>query len=154
MTRRSARRLGRADAKIIVRIDHSAFVRHTEPGETCEIAGIGPVPVSVVEEWMDDAFIAAILTEGEDVTKVVHLGPPRQRRRPPSPNRLTPPPTRPPGRGNGRATPRLSGRAGPGDGSGIAVDGLAHIDAGHLGIGQEVVRPSSVSAPTTSFSSR
>jgi hypothetical protein len=32
------------------------------------------VPVSVVRDWMDDAFVAAVLTKGEDVTKVVHLG--------------------------------------------------------------------------------
>lgn len=64
-----------SDAKIIVRVDHSALLRgHAEAGETCEIAGIGPIPVSVVREWMDDAFIAAVLTDGEDVTKVVHLG--------------------------------------------------------------------------------
>ena len=64
-----------ADAKIIVRIDHGALLRGwVADGETCEIAGIGPVPVSVVREWMNDAFIAAILTKGEDVTRVVHLG--------------------------------------------------------------------------------
>lgn len=64
-----------ADAKIIVRVDHTALVRgDTEPGETCEIAGIGPIPVSVVHEWMDEAFVTAILTDGEDVTRVVHLG--------------------------------------------------------------------------------
>ncbi|MFZ6005038.1 MAG: DUF222 domain-containing protein [Actinomycetota bacterium] len=64
-----------ADAKIIVRVDHSALVRgHSTPGETCEIAGIGPIPVTTVREWMDDAFLAAILTRGEDVQRVVHLG--------------------------------------------------------------------------------
>ena len=64
-----------SDAKIIVRIDHTALLRGwVADGETCEIAGIGPVPVSVVREWMADAFIAAVLTDGEDVTKVVHLG--------------------------------------------------------------------------------
>ncbi len=64
-----------ADAKIIVRIDHSALVRgRAVEGETCEIAGIGPLPVATVREWMDDAFIAAVLTQGEDVQKVVHLG--------------------------------------------------------------------------------
>ena len=63
------------DAKIIVRIDHTALLRgRVAGGETCEIAGVGPVPVSVVREWMEDAFIAAVLTEGEDVSKVVHLG--------------------------------------------------------------------------------
>jgi len=64
-----------AEAKIIVRVDHAALVRRrVEPGETCEIVGMGPIPVSVVDEWMADAFVAAVLTEGEDVTKVVHLG--------------------------------------------------------------------------------
>jgi hypothetical protein len=64
-----------ADAKIIVRVDHAALMRGwAVDGETCEIAGIGPVPVSVAREWMDDAFVAAILTKGEDITKVVHLG--------------------------------------------------------------------------------
>jgi hypothetical protein len=64
-----------ADAKIIVRIDHSALMRGwVADGETCEIAGIGPVAVSVVRQWMNDAFIAAILTKGEEITRVVHLG--------------------------------------------------------------------------------
>jgi len=64
-----------ADAKIIVRIDHSALVRgRAASGETCEIVGVGPVPVATVREWMDDAFVAAVLTKGEEVQKVVHLG--------------------------------------------------------------------------------
>ena len=64
-----------ADAKIIVRIDHSALLRgRATEGETCEIAGVGPVPVGVVREWMDDAFVAAVLTKGEAVQRVVHLG--------------------------------------------------------------------------------
>ena len=64
-----------ADAKIIVRIDHTALTRgHATEGETCEIAGIGPVPVATVREWMGDAFVAAVLTKGEDVQRVVHLG--------------------------------------------------------------------------------
>ncbi len=64
-----------ADAKIIVRVDHTALVRgRTVDGETCEIAGVGPVPVGTVREWMDDAFLAAVLTKGEVVHTVVHLG--------------------------------------------------------------------------------
>jgi hypothetical protein len=64
-----------ADAKVILRLDHSAFVRgHTEPGETCEIAGIGPVPVSIARELAQDAFIAAVITKGVDVVAVAHLG--------------------------------------------------------------------------------
>ena len=31
-------------------IDHTALIRgHTEPGEKCEIAGVGPVPVATVK---------------------------------------------------------------------------------------------------------
>jgi hypothetical protein len=64
-----------ADAKIIVRVDHAALVRgRVEGGEVCEIAGVGPIPVSTVWEWMPDAFVAAILTKGTEVSKVVHLG--------------------------------------------------------------------------------
>jgi hypothetical protein len=64
-----------ADAKVIVRIDHSALLRgRAVEGEVCEIAGVGPIPVSVVEEWMGDAFVAAVLTKGTEIAKVVHLG--------------------------------------------------------------------------------
>ncbi len=64
-----------ADAKIIVRVDHTALLRgRAVDGELCEIAGIGPIPVSVVQEWMRDAFVAALFTKGDDITKVVHLG--------------------------------------------------------------------------------
>jgi hypothetical protein len=63
------------NAKIIVRIDHSALVRgHTIPGETCEIAGVGPVPVATVKAMMNDAFLAAIVTKGQAVATVAHLG--------------------------------------------------------------------------------
>lgn len=64
-------------AKAIVRIDHAALVRgSTEPGETCEIAGVGPVPVSLVREYVasGDVFLAAIVTKGVDVCTVAHLG--------------------------------------------------------------------------------
>jgi hypothetical protein len=35
---------------------------------------MGPVPVEQVRAWMTDAFLAAVLTNGTDITKVVHLG--------------------------------------------------------------------------------
>jgi hypothetical protein len=65
-----------AAAKVIVRVDHSALERgYTEGDEVCEIAGVGPVPVSVVEEMIaGDAFLAAIVTKGHDVLNVAHLG--------------------------------------------------------------------------------
>ena len=64
-----------ADAKVIVRVDLEALLRgRTLDGETCEIAGLGPIPVSVVRAWMENAFLAAIVTKGTEITKVVHLG--------------------------------------------------------------------------------
>ena len=64
-------------AKVIVRVDWDALVRgFPVEGEVCEIAGIGPVPVSVVEAILatGDAFLAAVVTRGTAVAKVVHLG--------------------------------------------------------------------------------
>ena len=64
-----------ADAKVIVRVDLPALIRgRAVSGETCEIAGCGPIPVSVVKEWMQDAFLAAVLTDGTEIHQVVHLG--------------------------------------------------------------------------------
>ncbi|TML88541.1 MAG: DUF222 domain-containing protein [Actinobacteria bacterium] len=56
-------------------IDHAALVRgKAEPGERCEVAGVGPVPVNVVRSMMDDAFVTAVVTNGVDVATVAHLG--------------------------------------------------------------------------------
>jgi hypothetical protein len=64
-----------ADAKIIVRVDLPALLRgRPGGGEVCEVAGLGPLPVSVVKDWMDDAFLAAVLTKGTEIATVVHLG--------------------------------------------------------------------------------
>ena len=64
-----------ADAKVLVRVDLPALIRgRAVDGETCEIAGLGPIPVSIVREWMENAFLAAIVTKGTEITKVVHLG--------------------------------------------------------------------------------
>jgi hypothetical protein len=65
----------RAPATIVVRVDRSAFTRgHTAPGEVCEIAGVGPVPVVVAEKLADDAILKALITDGTDVRSVSHLG--------------------------------------------------------------------------------
>jgi hypothetical protein len=63
-------------AKVIVRADLAALDRgHTEPGELCEIAGHGPVPVADVWEMIDGgAFIAGIVTHGTDIVALRHLG--------------------------------------------------------------------------------
>ncbi|MGI8426615.1 MAG: DUF222 domain-containing protein [Actinomycetota bacterium] len=68
------RRLG-PSSLVHVRIDHEALLRgHTEPGETCEIPGFGPIPVTTAKELANDAFLAAILTEGADIKAVGHMG--------------------------------------------------------------------------------
>lgn len=66
---------GGSNVKVIVRIDHTALVRgRTVAGETCEVAGLGPVSVEAVKDLMGDAFIAAVVTRGRDVVNVAHLG--------------------------------------------------------------------------------
>lgn len=64
-------------SKIIVRIDHSALMRgYATEDEVSEISGVGPVAPSVVVEMMrkDDPFIGVVLTKGEEVLSVAHLG--------------------------------------------------------------------------------
>ena len=62
-------------ATVNVRVDHRALVRgHSEPGEVCEIAGVGPIPVAVASELLDDAILRVIVTDGTDVRSVSHPG--------------------------------------------------------------------------------
>ncbi len=49
-------------------VDHQALVRgHVEPGERCEIPGVGPVPVSVVKAMESDCYLRVLVTRGHDV---------------------------------------------------------------------------------------
>lgn len=77
------RRPSRAqESKIIALIDHRALCRgHVEGTETCEIAGVGPVPVSTVHAMMADAFLAAVVTDGTDVYRTT-TGPAVERANP------------------------------------------------------------------------
>lgn len=43
-------------------------------GETCEIPGVGPVPVSVARDYLGDAFLTLVLRKGKDITTVAHAG--------------------------------------------------------------------------------
>jgi hypothetical protein len=68
---------GGDNTKVIIRCDHSAFTRgHTVDGETCEIAGVGPVAVETVKEILQtgDPFLTAVVVKGHDVLSVAHLG--------------------------------------------------------------------------------
>jgi hypothetical protein len=65
------------DVKIRVRVDLATLLRGYPLGEeVCEIAGYGPVPVSVIHDLIDtaDPFLAALATDGEQVLGVAHLG--------------------------------------------------------------------------------
>lgn len=63
-------------AKIIVRVDLAALLRgQICSGETCEVAGFGPVAVSAVRDLLDtgDPLLAAVVTNGVEVAGVAHL---------------------------------------------------------------------------------
>lgn len=52
-------------------VDSAALARgHTEPGERCEINGVGPVPVATARALMDDAVVSVLLRDGDDITAV------------------------------------------------------------------------------------
>jgi Domain of unknown function (DUF222)/HNH endonuclease len=62
-------------AMVHVRVDHAALVRgHRKGEETCEMAGVGPIPVATARALSSDSILAAILTEGADVKAIAHLG--------------------------------------------------------------------------------
>ena len=66
---------GGSNVKVIVRIDHTALLRgRTVAGETCDVAGVGPISVAAAKELMGDAFLAAVVMKGRDVVNVAHLG--------------------------------------------------------------------------------
>jgi hypothetical protein len=51
--------------------DYTALVRgESTEGEAVEIAGLGPVPVSVLESWANDAYLRLIITDGIDIKAV------------------------------------------------------------------------------------
>lgn len=45
-----------------------------QPGEICEIPGVGPVPLCVAENLMGEAVTKLVIADGVDVTTVCHLG--------------------------------------------------------------------------------
>jgi hypothetical protein len=58
-----------------VRVDHQALRRgHIEPGEVCEIPGVGPIPVEVARELAADSILSVLVTDGIDVTTIAHAG--------------------------------------------------------------------------------
>lgn len=59
----------------IVRADLEALRRgKVGGGEVCEIAGIGPIPVSSARELLGESILKLVITKGVDVRNVTHLG--------------------------------------------------------------------------------
>jgi hypothetical protein len=55
-----------------LRVDLLAFLRgHAEPGETCEIPGVGAVPVASARALLRTAILELVITKGTDVVTVV-----------------------------------------------------------------------------------
>jgi hypothetical protein len=62
-------------SRAVLRIDWEALVRgHVEDNETCDIPGIGPVPVSVARQRLGDSTLHLVLTKGGAVRNVTYLG--------------------------------------------------------------------------------
>jgi hypothetical protein len=62
-------------AEVVLHVDLEALRRgHLEPGERCEIAGVGPVPLSTVEYLFPNAWLKIMIEKGVDVLSITHLG--------------------------------------------------------------------------------
>jgi hypothetical protein len=57
--------------EVRVTVDSTALARgHTEPGERCDIKGVGPVPVTTTRALLDDASVAVLVRDGDNITAV------------------------------------------------------------------------------------
>ena len=57
--------------EVRVTVDSAALSRgHIENGERCEIDRVGPVPVTTARALLDDASIAVLVRDGDDITAV------------------------------------------------------------------------------------
>jgi hypothetical protein len=57
--------------EVRVTVDSAALARgHTTTGERCEIDRVGPVPVTTARALLDDASVAVMVRDGDDITAV------------------------------------------------------------------------------------
>ncbi len=60
---------------LVLLCDINAYRRgHAHPGEVCQVLGGGPLPVERVRELSEDAFVKAVLHDGEEIAIVKHFG--------------------------------------------------------------------------------
>ena len=72
---KSGTKTTRPNAVINIRVDIDALKRgHTEQGEVCEIAGVGPIPVASATEYLGEAFLKLLVLDGVDIKTVAHMG--------------------------------------------------------------------------------
>jgi hypothetical protein len=74
---RHPKKLAGSPIRVMVRVDLDVLLRGVAlEGELCEIAGYGPVPVSVVEDLLvtETPFIIGILTKAQALVGVYHHG--------------------------------------------------------------------------------
>jgi len=72
---KSGTKITRPNAVIHIRVDIDALKRgHTEHGEVCEIAGVGPIPVATATEYLGEAFLKLLILDGVDIRTVAHMG--------------------------------------------------------------------------------
>ncbi len=59
----------------LIRVDYTALLRGVvETGETCEIAGLGPIPVATARALLGESILKLVITRGSDVANITHLG--------------------------------------------------------------------------------
>lgn len=62
-------------AAITFVVDVEAFQRgRLLPGERCDLAGVGPVPLAMVERWIGQSRLNLVVTRGVDIASVTSLG--------------------------------------------------------------------------------
>jgi hypothetical protein len=72
-----AKKLAGSPIRLMIRVDLDALLRGVPlEGELCEIAGYGPVPVSVIEDLLgtENPFIIGLLTNSQELIGVYHHG--------------------------------------------------------------------------------
>ena len=61
----------RPKASMLLRADAAAIIRgYLEQGETCEIAGMGPIPITVARWLLQDADVYGAVLDGDDVKAI------------------------------------------------------------------------------------
>lgn len=66
---------GGPKALVHVLVDHNALTRgEVAAGETCEIAGVGPIPAATARALASDSILSALVTDGSDIRSVCNMG--------------------------------------------------------------------------------